>query len=440
MRRLLILMLAGLALLSAAGVLGMAQARDTFRRAFLHGFPVYEFARMRAAAIGAPGAAGTATVNHLLHRPNLTGAADRTVTTPNNDTLYSAAWLDLSGGPVLLTLPALPTRYHSVALIDAYTDNIAVLGSRDGGGRGGRVMVAGPDWQGSVPADVRFIRATTNDLWLLIRVLVTGPDDLASARAAQAAFTLDGPAALRPFAHAVPLNPGPAEFVDVVGEMLARSPTPTAATARSVGLAAYGVAPGARFAGLSWWARLVWRLGLPLARARLDNPGGPELAGGWTVPVAGIGNAGENDALRARVALVGFGALPAEEAVYYRGSTDGAGQVLDGGRRYRLHLGSGGPPVDGFWSVGIYERTAEGRLYFHANALDRHALGDRSPGLVRNPDGSIDILLQHDAPAGDRGNWLPAPPGHFELTLRAYLPRQEVRDGRWSPPALNALP
>ncbi len=440
MRRLLILLLAGLAALGAVGAFGVVQSRDTFRRAFLHGFPVYEFARMRAAAIGTAGAPGAVAANHLVHRPNLTGAADRTVTTPNNDTLYSAAWLDLSGGPVLLTLPALPTRYHSVALIDVYTDNIAVLGSRDGGGQGGRVLIAGPDWRGSPPADVRVIRATTNDLWLLVRVLVTGRDDLAAARAAQASFMLEGPTAARPFGHAVPLDPGPEEFVDVVGEMLARGPVPATAAARSTGLAVYGIAPGAHFAELSWWVRLVWRVGLPLARARLDNPGGPEMSGGWTVPVAGIGNAGDNDALRARVALVGFGALPAEEAVYYRATADGAGQALDGGRRYRLHLGAGGPPVDGFWSVGLYERMADGRLYFHANALERYALGDRSPGLVRNPDGSMDILIQHDAPAGEASNWLPAPPARFELTLRAYLPRLEVRDGRWSPPALDLIP
>ena len=440
MGRLLILLLAGLATLGAVGVFGVVQVSDTFKRAFLHGFPVYEFARMRAAAVGTAGAPGAVPTNRLVHRPNLTGAGDRTVTTPNNDTLYSVAWLDLSGGPALLTLPALPTRYHSVALIDVYTDNIAVLGSRDGGGQGGRVMIVGPDWRGSPPADARLIRATTNDLWLLVRVLVTGLDDLAAARAAQGSFTLEGAAVARPFGRAVPLNPDPEEFVGVVAEMLARGPVPTTAAARSAGLAIHGMAPEAQFARLSWWVRLVWRVGLPLARARLDNPGGPEMSGGWTVPVAGIGNAGDNDALRARVALVGFGALPAEEAVYYRATADGAGQALDGGRRYRLHLGAGGPPVDGFWSVGLYERTADGRLYFHANALDRYALGDRSPGLLRNPDGSIDILIQHAAPAGDVSNWLPAPPGPFELTLRAYLPRLEVRDGRWSPPTLDIIP
>ena len=436
----LIALLAILATLVALAGAGVVQVGETFRRAFLHGFPVYEFARLRAAAVGAAGAAGQIVPNRLAHRQNLSGAGERTVTTPNNDTLYSSAWLDLSGGPVVLSLPPLPDRYHSVALIDVYTDNIAVLGTRDGGGRGGRVMIVGPDWQGMAPEGARLIRATTNDIWMLIRVLVTGESDLADARTAQAAFQLEAAEVGRPFLHTVPTDPGPSDFINVVGEMLGRSPIPSDAARRSAGLDALGIGPGARFDELGWWARQVWHFGLPLARARLDNPGGPDLFQGWTRPVPGVGNAGDNDAVRARVALIGFGALPPEEAIYYRCVTDGSARPLEGSQRYRLHLAAGGPPADGFWSVSLYERTPDGRLFFHDNPLARHALGDRSPGLVRNADGSIDILIQAQMPAGGPSNWLPAPSGRFELALRAYLPSPALAGGDWSPPALEALP
>ena len=88
-------------------------ARDAFR----FGFPVYEMARTRSAATA------LLPTNRLGHRRTLSDATSRWVTTPNNDTLYSSAWLDLSGGPILLTVPSLPNRYHSAAMKDMFTDN-----------------------------------------------------------------------------------------------------------------------------------------------------------------------------------------------------------------------------------------------------------------------------------------------------------------------------
>jgi len=57
------------------------------------------------------------------------------------------------------------------------------------------------------------------------------------------------------------------------------------------------------------------------------------------------------------------------------------------------------------------------------NPIDRYALGNRSPQLKYNPDGSLDIYLQHSPPPGHTSNWLPAPSGAFEVTLRMYGPR-----------------
>ncbi|MFG2576373.1 DUF1214 domain-containing protein [Streptomyces sp. NPDC048481] len=69
--------------------------------------------------------------------------------------------------------------------------------------------------------------------------------------------------------------------------------------------------------------------------------------------------------------------------------------------------------------------------------LNRYAIGDRS-GLRTNPDGSLDIHVQHDSPGPDRErNWLPAPAGSFNVFLRLYWPRQAALTGDWTPPALR---
>ena len=63
---------------------------------------------------------------------------------------------------------------------------------------------------------------------------------------------------------------------------------------------------------------------------------------------------------------------------------------------------------------------------------------DRTPGLARNPDGSLDIWIGAASPGPEReSNWLPAPEGPFALFMRAYLPRPELLDGRWRLPPVE---
>ena len=88
------------------------------------------------------------------------------------------------------------------------------------------------------------------------------------------------------------------------------------------------------------------------------------------------------------------------EAVYPSAETDSRGDILSGDHQYRLHLVSGGMPVDAFWVLSMYEVTPDGRLFFLENPIKRYAIGDRTKGLKKNPDGSIDVLLKHKAPRG----------------------------------------
>jgi len=119
-----------------------------------------------------------------------------------------------------------------------------------------------------------------------------------------------------------------------------------------------------------------------------------------------------------------------EEAAYWTTSLDGAGQKLSGQHAYRLHFGPGQlPPNDAFWSLTATDTVG----YRVSSPAGRSSVDDHS-GLVTNPDGSVDILLQPQAPSGQTQNWLPTPTGKFKLMLRAYLPGAAIVDGSYDVP------
>jgi len=432
--------------LCAAPAARAADARDVelARQAFRFAYPVHQMAVTRQNALARVEGAGGRVVNAFNHRPTLSDHTHRNVTTPNNDTLYSASWLDLSGGPVVLTMPAAKERYHSVALMDLFTDHFAVLGTRANGGAGGRYLVAGPTWRGRVPAGLTLVRSPTVDAWAILRVLVDGPADLAAARRLQTGFSiepLDRAAPKRPFAERAAGLDDPARFLAVVNEALGRGPLPAAHARRVARFARVGVVPGDADA----WSRLppavraAWRANITRfydeLRGGLQETG--REANGWSYPEPGIGAFGTDDLYRSRVALGGLAALPREEAVYLSARTDAQGRPLDGRRAYTLAVPAD-VPVGAFWSLSLYEIAPDGRLFFTENAIGRYAIGNRTAGVARDAGGGLTIRLQPTPPAGSAAaNWLPTPAGPFALTFRAYLPGAELLSDRFELPAVR---
>jgi hypothetical protein len=406
------------------------------RRAFRFAFPIYEVLRTRSLQLaraekeGVPGA-----VNMLLPKTTLVTASDRDVTTPNNDTLYSHAWLDLSGGPQMLTVPGLPGRYHSAALMSLQTDNTAILGTRTGG-NGGRYMIVGPGWKGDAPQGAELVRSATNDAWLLVRVLVNGERDLANAAKGLSGFTLspaEGGAAPVPM-MAAPANPGGKTFLAAVNEGLLRSIANPDLTARAGEFAGLGIGTTPTPEQEALWTKWLPSLRAEL-KAGLANAG--QVIDGWSYPPMAIGDFGKDDDLRSYVALGGLAALPRIEAMYLTARTDKDGQPLTGAKSWRVKLPPR-MPIGAFWSLTMYEAAPDGRLFFVPNELNRYAVGDRSDHLRAERDGSYEIFVQNAMPQGERVvNWLPAPKGKFVLVFRAYLPRAQMLDGSFRLPPVE---
>lgn len=97
------------------------------------------------------------------------------------------------------------------------------------------------------------------------------------------------------------------------------------------------------------------------------------------------------------------------------------------------------PPVDGFWSLTMYD----GKTFFMVeNPKKRYSIGSQTPGLAFAPDGSLTLYIQHESPGpGKEANWLPAPPGAFDVHLRTYVPQKPLLAGSYKlPPVKRKAP
>jgi hypothetical protein len=410
--------------------------------AYVYALPVFEIARVRYSSTLARSADKSA-LNQLRHRRNLTTAENRTVTTPNNDTLYSQAMLDLRDSAVEITTPDFGNRYFSVAFMDVFSNNFAVIGRRTTGTRPQHYLVAGPRWQGTVPPGATMIRAPGDWVWVLVRILIQGPEELSEVRALQDGIGLRAIKEVSAGPLIEPKTDDAANFIAVVNEALRHNPPPRSDRAELARIGRVGI--GANEKAPTDALLAAWQAQFPELRKRLlatfATLQPPTIHEGWNYRTADLGNFGTNYRFRAVVAVVGLAALEPAEAMYTNAVGDRNGDPLQSDRHYRWHIPSGGLPVDAFWSLTAYEEEPNGTLYFAENPIHRYAIGDRTQGLVSNPDGSLDILIQQDPPQGSlAANWLPIPQGPVRIILRAYQPRAELLDGHYRFPGLEPVP
>ena len=173
-------------------------------QACIYAWPLYEMQRMRAATsarkaagLGFAGNSPESTerwCNLFTHERELLTAGKSRVVMPNNDTLYANAWLDLSAGPLVITVPDTGSRYYVLGFLDYYTNAFAHVGTRTTGNGAGHVLLTGPGWQGTAPPEFnapgRHIKSATDWVWIIGRILVDGPADVATVNAVQDQFAV----------------------------------------------------------------------------------------------------------------------------------------------------------------------------------------------------------------------------------------------------------
>ena len=414
--------------------------------AYIYAFPLVLTDATKTMSTNTDGSVtGRAPVNQINHAKKLADASFRTVVTPNVDTLYSQAWLDIGAEPMVYVLPE-TDRFCNVQLLDAWTNTAAVLD------KAGAYAIALPSWEGELPEGVTRVDVPTATVWTIARIVLSGNEDLPNVYAIQehvrllplSAYLKGGdytaPAGTYDKENDfVPVNKvfsmSPAEFFNTANALMQINPPAEADAKLLEKLAAINVGQGMTFDASILGADAVerWTQMLKGLRATLsaESANYAQNLGQWIYYGRPIGDFGTAYIYRAMVALVGLGANTVDVAIYPKTDTDVTGAALTGEKTYTIHFETLPPTLEGgFWSVTAYNEEN----FLIDNPIDRYCINDRSAYRL-NEDGTLDLVLSKEAPE-DTSNWLPVSDGEFHLFMRIYLPDMTALE-TWEAPVIR---
>lgn len=428
---------------ASQGTLTVQQARADARDAYIFAYPlVLNYRTMYMQAIKGNGAFGK-----WLHL-GPSSPADTDIVTPNNDSPYSYAWVDLRAEPWVLTLPKIEkNRYYTSQWDDLWGFVVDNPGSLNDGNNGSTVLLAAPDWSGAVPPGVkRVVRGESSILGTLTRTQMLGAGDLARVQQIQRQYKLQPLSAYlgTPAPAAAPAVQWPAwqegdekteKFWSYAGLML-QFTTQNSADAAAYGkLAALGVKAGSPWQPekLDPAIREAIKAGVADAQAEFVRAGNdPKLDSGKL-----FGNRermGTDYLDRTLGVVLGIFGNVKEQAMYLQMPLDANGQPLDGSKHsYTLTFDKAHiPPVKYFWSITMYKLP---QRWLVQNPINRYSIGSSTKGLKYGKDGSLRIYVSAKSPGKDKeSNWLPAPDGPFWTIMRNYGPGQTIIDGNYQRP------
>lgn len=438
--------------------------KEVAKKAYVYGFSlVFNVDEIVQHVDQGVGANKAAPFNHFSHAETLAGPED-TFVTINNDTVYSMAQLDLSGGPVYFEVPKTGNRYFVFQCIDAWTNNFAYIGTRSIGKEGGKFLFLPPHSEAVDSGDAQVIQCPTTMISILGRWACEGEEDLPAVLALQKETRLaplvgntevkkrlilsEVPESLlfweklRVYLQAFPdsaiFQPIQKE-IESLGLWEAESPYVNPSAELLEALVAGQSEGQAYLKDYLLNGKIDMQNGWQLAYNAFDYNTeffdfGTLKSDQWVMPTR---TSEEIDAVwrqRSASALGGLWGNHGYEACYASVYVDSKGELLMGENTYQITL-QPEPPVEAFWSITMYDVP---NYYLVANESQRYSIGDRTKGLVYQEDGSLVLTMSATPPTTDEGkaNWLPAPKGQFRPILRMYLPTDEITSQTYVIPPL----
>jgi hypothetical protein len=444
---------------SASSPITEETARAIGVDAYLYFYPLIsvDITRQQSTNIEAGKELGKGPMNMFVNIPTFPPADAKVVVRINFDTLYSIAWLDLTREPQIVSVPDTGGRYYLMPMLDMWTDVFASPGWRTTGTKAANFLVTPPGWSGTVAEGFTRISAPTPYVWIIGRTKTDGPSDYDAVHKIQAGYNVTplsrwgkppepvtakiDPSVDMKTPPKIQVDTMPAaKYFTYAAELLKLHPPHITDEPIIAQLKKIGIEPGKSldFDKLDPVVKAALE-GAPEAAQQLmawKVPTVARIVNGWSMNTDTMGVYGNYYLKRAIVAQLGLGANLPEDAIYPLNLFDDTGKPLDGANKYTIHFDKGAtPPVNAFWSITLYD--SEG--FQVANGLNRFAISSYFP-FKTNADGSLDLYFQNESPGKDREiNWLPAPKGAFNLTMRLYGPKFEALTGKWNPPAITKV-
>ena len=311
--------------------------------AYIYAFPLVLTDATKTLSTNTEGTlSGRAPVNQFNHAKNLADASFRTVVTPNVDTVYSQAWLDISKEPMIYVLPE-ADRFCNVQLLDAWTNTAAVLD------KAGVYAITLPGWEGDLPDNVTRVDVPTATVWTIARIVLSGSEDLTNVYAIQeqmrllpfSAYRQEGQYTAPKGTYTVendfvPVNKvlsmTPVEFFNTANALMLTNPPADADENLLKTLSAINVGAGMTFDAsilgedaADRWTQMLQQLRTTLAS---DGANYAQQLGQWIYYGKPIGDFGTEYTYRAMVALMGLGANTVDVAIYPKTAVDESGKTL----------------------------------------------------------------------------------------------------------------
>ena len=441
-----------------------AETKAIAEEGFIYGLPiVMNYAVMYAYAIDKGNPEFKAPFNQIKNEARVFTYKDTAIVTPNSDTPYSFAWLDLRAEPIVLSVPEVEKgRYYAVQLEDGNTFNYGYIGSRATGNEAGDYLVAGPDWKGETPPGIKKVFHSTTQFSVAgYRTQLFGPEDMPNVVKVQSGYKVQPLSAFlkQPAPPTAPTinfpkidkETGKTGFFDYFDFSLQFAPPGPDEKEIREKLARLGIGAGKTFdfKALSPEQRAAVVEGVKTGEEKIKQYllAGEKVINGWKIG-AYFGDRDffhGNWLLRAAGAQAGIYGNDAMEATYPMTKTLADGEALDGSKHnYTLTFPAGEyPPVNAFWSVTMYDGKTQLLI---KNPINRYLIN--SPmlrNLKKNDDGSLTLYIQNKSPGKDKeSNWLPGPNGPIYLVMRLYWPKTEPPsvlppgEGTWKPPGIVA--
>lgn len=376
----------------------------------------------------------------------------------NDDTLYVSSFLDLSGEPVILTIPESSDLSYSVLMLDPYGDKI--MQSVITPPAPGTFALYGPGFKGTLPAQVTPVPLPLNHLALIFRVdkFSNGVDVTSKADKFRKALATEPLCAYE--GQTCPPDTPPGGMANIIREAVFAFPFKTTADTLiatdpifflrmlQIAVVSKKTPPmsaevqelsdefNALFARISTY-RSEFIKGTREAHAAIVNDylnnTGPT---NW-ITYTNIGTWAPYEYIQ-RSSITEFiqYANDRETAAYYHAFKDADGLPLDGTdpNGYILTFSAKEiPAAKRFWSLTAYTPEA---IELVPNSANKYLVASYTQPET-NRDGSISIFMARELPPGvSESNWLPIPPGPFNIMLRVYGPKKSVQDNTYVPPAI----